>query len=477
MAIGRLGRVAFIIGLVASAGAAGCFLGEEETGAEGDRVTAGGSLGDVLKSTLVLDSGCMATKVGPRHLLTAARCVAGKSAFAAGKTITFKPATQLSSITRDDAAAPDEDETVADDAGAADAGALDAGSSNGGADAGGTDGDASSKSNRSAREAKIEKVEINASYTAKCSAAASCSFNSLGASDAKDIAVIILDADLDAVPTVPIDLDAVGQSDKVLVVGSDCGKFEGQPTGVTTFETIAIPAKAVNHDGSPYAQEPELVTRLSAGYVVTPGAGWRDGEPRICKDDIGAPLFRGDKAAVAGVMSNFTMFVGGKAPVTLHHTKVDVTSKVGTWLKSLGVSTTRSCSEATGGCVKKSYDGGLPKGSSASNTGGGTEPGDGGELIPPPDGGEAEEDAGPVNTDLPEQGEEEPLPDSTGDDDFGPSGGDDYSDYDAGRRKKKKKQTSGCSAAPGSMPSGSDGMVFVLGIALAGAMARRRRSS
>lgn len=471
--------MACIIGLAASVGAAGCFLGEEETSEGNDKVVAGGETSMVLRSTLILDIGCTAAKVGPRHLLLAARCVAGNPEIAPGKTISFKAASELRTIV-----APDTDDVLeASDAGAgeeeeenepagADAGSDDAGNGDAGA--------AKKPANKSDREATIEEVEIHPSYTAKCNDDL-CAFGAIGASDAKDIAVIILDAELESVPTIPIDLDTVGQSDTLLAVGSGCEKLDGTPTGVKTYKTIAVPAKTVNHGGSPYIEDPALVSRLSAGYVVTPGVGWRPTEPRICKTDIGAPLFRGGQAAVAGITSNFTMFAPGDlVPVTLHHTKVDTASKVGAWLAQLGVETTHSCSEATGGCVKKDYDGGAPGTQAAPKTDNGTAPGeDAGEVLVPGDAGDGQDeeaDAGEVSNELPSQGDEAELPESS-EDEYYPSGSDeDYSDWDAGPKKKKKKKASGCSAAPGSMPTG-DGMVLVLGIALAGAVARRRRSA
>ncbi len=477
METGKLGRLAFIIGLAASIGAVGCFFGEEESTAGTDKVVAGGETSAVLRSTLILETGCTAAKVGPRHLLLAARCVAESSAIAPGKTISFKAASELRTI-----AAPDTENDVLE---AADAGASDDESdeASGGADAGDADGGAAKKpANKNDRQVTIEEVEIHPSYTAKCTGDV-CAFGAIGASDAKDIAVLILDADLESVPTVPIDLDAVGQSDTLLAVGSGCEKLDGTPTGAKTFKTIAVPAKAVNHAGSPYIEDPALVSRLAAGYVVTPGVGWRPTEPRICKTDIGAPLFRGGQAAVAGITSNFTTFdAESLVPVTLHHTKVDAASKVGTWLATLGVETTHSCSEAMGGCVKKGYDGGAPGAQAAPKADNGTAPGgDAGEVLVPPggDAGSDDTDGGADSDGLPEQGKEAPLPESD-DDEYTPSGessADDYSDWDAGpKKKKKKKKTSGCSTAPGSMPSGADGMVFVLGVALAGAVARRRRS-
>ncbi len=477
METGTLGRLAFIIGLATTVGAAGCFLGEEETLEGAGEVVVGGETSAVLKSTLVLETGCTAAKVGPRHLLLAARCVVDSAAIAPGKTIRFKAASELETL-----AAPDTNDDVlqAEDAGA---GAADEGddqlTDGGRGDGGASKDEAKKRANRGDREVTIEEVEVHPSYTARCKDDL-CAFGSIDASDAKDIAVLILDADLETVPTIPIDLDAVGQSDSLLVVGSGCKQLDGTPERVKTFKTIAVPAKTVNHSGSPYIDDPALVSRLEAGYVVTPAVGWRSTEPRICKADIGAPLFRGGQAAVAGITSNFTMFEPGDlVPVTLHHTKVDATSKVGTWLASLGVETIRSCSEATGGCVKKGYDGGAPGTQAAPKKDDGTAPGeDAGEVLVPGEGdaGDDESDAGAVSNELPQQGEEAELPESSEDDYYYPSGSDeDYSDWDAGPKKKKKKKASGCSAAPGSMSSGGDSMALVLGVALAGAALRRRR--
>lgn len=467
MVTGQLGRFAFVLGLAVSAGAAGCFLGgEEETLDSGDRVVGGGDTSAVLRSTIVLDTGCTAAKVGPRHLLTAARCVVGKPELQPGKTFTFKAASQLRTIVEDDEPVLEADgaDDEADDEGTADGGADEA------------DAAAPKKTNNSDREATIDEIEVHPSFTAKCEDDL-CDFGAIGASDAKDIAVILLDADLESVPTIPIDLDTVGQSDTVLAVGSGCATFDGEASGVKTYKTIAVPAKSVNHVGSPYIEDPALVTRLAAGYVVTPGFGWRAGEPRVCATDIGAPLFRGGQAAISGVTSNFTTFgrEGEIAPVTLHHTKVDAASKIGTWLASLGVETTRSCSEMAGGCVKKEYDGGVPAAPAAPATD--DEDGDAGDLIAPDGGDDDEADAGPSSTDLPEQGEEEALPEQRDDEYYPREGSDEYDNWDAGPRKKKKKKASGCSAAPGSTPSGSDGIVFVVGLALASAVARRRRSA
>ena len=67
-------RITLASGILAAVGAAGCSLVKaEDTGSSPDKVTSGGDVSGVLKSTLQLQGGCTAAKVGPRQLLVAAR--------------------------------------------------------------------------------------------------------------------------------------------------------------------------------------------------------------------------------------------------------------------------------------------------------------------------------------------------------------------------------------------------------------------
>ncbi|MBS2018014.1 MAG: hypothetical protein JST00_34380 [Deltaproteobacteria bacterium] len=456
--------ISLLAAVAAGAGAFGCSATEEEeAGGTNDQVVAG-SAGAVLKSTLFLESGCTAVKVGPKHILVAARCVQGNAAIAPGKILGFTSAAAgMNTI-----AAPTT--TTAADGGASDAGRADSGREAGApADAGRADS-GGSDSNASARGAKIAEVIVHPSFAAKCKDD-TCGFNKLDASDAPDIAVITLEEELTSVPTVPVDLDAVGQSDPVLVVNSGCTDLEAKiTTAAVASKTIAVPARAVNHEGSPYRASPQLSTRLASSYVVTPGAGWKSGEPRLCKSDIGAPLFRANAHAVAGITSNFTTYTasGKVQPVTMHHTRVDTASrfKIGSWLSDMGVETVHSCSETAGGCVKRNYDGGVP----GETTTGTTEPGDGGTVIDP-DGGDTdggattpaeEEPTGPRNEQLPE---EEPEYASEEEADFGDA---------AVTKKKKKPAEGGCSAAPG-QPAPTGGLAIGMMLALGAIVARRRK--
>ena len=453
-------RYSLLASLIAGAGAFGCAAAQEEdTESSPDKVVATGDTSTLLKSTLVLEGGCTAAKVGPKHLLVSAGCVTGNAAFAAGKVLKFTSvASGKATITNDEAPAADAGE------GPSDAGAADAARA--------------PSTSTTSRDVTIAEVKIHPSYVAKCKTD-SCSFNKLEASDAPDIAIILLTNDLESVPSVPVDLDPVGQADSLLLVTSGCSTLDGQPAaGPKTVKTIAVPAKSVNHAGSPYATQPALVTRLAASYVVTAGAGWRSSDPKLCNGDVSSPIFRGGSAAVAGVTANYTTFVGGKQPVTIHHTRVDAMSrfKIGDWLSGLGVSTIHSCSEASGGCVKRTYEGGAPSGPTGDGT---TQPGDAGKsdaIAPDSDASTTESDGGSTTADPPVSGDPHtdqlPTEDPGEGADYGSE--EDYSDA-AAPTKKKKAAAGGCSTAPGA-PAPTGEMFLALGAVLGAAIIRRRRA-
>jgi MYXO-CTERM domain-containing protein len=463
-------RISLTAGLLAAVGAAGCSLAQdEETSSSPDQIVGSGDVSALLKSTLVLAGGCTAAKVGPKHLLVSAGCVSGKEAFAVGKVLAFTSAATGKAIVAPPAPAPapepapEGDEPEADAAPPTDAGAKDAG-----------------RASSTSRDVTIAEVKIHPSYEAKCKENV-CGMNTLIASDAPDIAVIILENDLDTVPSIPVDLDAVGQSDPLLVVTSGCTTLDGKAAeGPKTVKSIAVPAKSVNHAGSAYEKSPQLVTRLASSYVVTAGAGWRNSDTRLCKGDIGSPIFRAGSASVAGITANYTTYAEGKLPVTIHHTRVDAASrfKIGTWLSELGVETMHSCSETAGGCVKRDYDGGAPKGPATDVPGeGSTQPGDAGHgdggLIAP----DASDDGGDTTSEPPEAPSgphSDQLPSE--DPGAGSSAGEGEEDYsDAAAPKKKKKASSGgCSAAPGG-PAPAGEMFLALGLVMGAAIIRRRR--
>jgi MYXO-CTERM domain-containing protein len=243
--------------------------------------------------------------------------------------------------------------------------------------------------------------------------------------------------------------------------------------------TVAAAPKSAGHKGSPYAGDTTKLSTLDTSYVVTPGPGWADQTAAsVCQNDVGAPLFRGTSAiAVAGVMANYTVFDPAKVlPVTVEHTRVDTTSKIGAWLTAQGVTTTHSCS---GSCTKNTFDGGIPspdgtKSTNASN--GATAPGDASaDALAAGDSGK--KDSGSKSSSNNDNTADQPtgqvpLPPTP---DESPPGPNDGGDVDGGPTKAAKK-TGGCSAAPGESPSGS-GLALGFGLAALAVVARRRRRS
>ncbi|HEY8077387.1 MAG TPA: MYXO-CTERM sorting domain-containing protein, partial [Labilithrix sp.] len=428
----------------------------DDTSTSPDEVVGAGDVSQVLKSTLILKGGCVATKIGPKHLLTAARCVVDNPAYKVGSVVSYKVAsaggqTVAPPMPDDAGASPDDDAGSPDD----DAGAP-------------ADPDASAKtdagpaSDAGSAMPTIASIQIHPSFTQKCKTG-TCNLDAIDATDAPDVAVIVLASELATVPTVPVDLDEVGEGDPLLVVGSGCGTaVDATGPKVLTAKTTAVPASNVAHKGGPYASSPQLAARVAASYVVTPGAGWKGvSGAKVCLGDLGAPAFRQNTAAVTGLFSNYTSRTTAlKTPVTIEHTRVDQMSrfKIGAWLDGLGATTTHSCSESANGCEKHAWSGGTPdEGPSGESSDGGK---DGGDAMAPPGDPSA---GGTVDTPLPDDSTEgDPSADTS-----------DYSDA-AVAPKKSSSPKSGCSAAPGNGGGGSAALVLGIGLAMA-AMRRRKK--
>jgi hypothetical protein len=459
MEMGHHWRFGFLLGVAMTTAGVGCMLNQadEEVGDDGAEINEGsGDVSQVLKSTILLDTGCSAVKVGDNHLLTAARCVADNKAFASGKTITFRLAS----------------------------GATQSPPNPSMRDAGGNDNSGTTTTTTSGKKATIDLVKSNPSWTSDCSDG-TCALGSVAAGQANDIAVIVVEDGLDGIPTLKVDLDEVGQNDPVLAVGSGCVRIDGTPSTVKTIKTVAVAPSSVNHKGSVYQDAPEKVGGLNGAYVVTPGSDWKgqDG-PSLCLSDIGAPLFRGNAAVVVGVTSNYTTFDTDRlVAATVEHTRVDSKSKMGSWLGAIkGLETTHSCSDTSSGCTNHGkFDGGVPNAKS---------PGDAGEdaLAPPPKKDDDTKTSPPSDTsDVPtgsHSGDDKGADQKqSGDDDDDDKNSKDAKSADAGAKKTEKKKDNGCStAAPGSsMPrkggSPLPGFAIVLGITISLASLRRRRGA
>lgn len=474
--MGRLTRLSWVLGLLgtgAAVGAVACFpapVGEDQEASAG-QVTADKSTANVLKSTLALSTGCMAVKVGPRHLLTAARCVAGDAAYTAKKEISFKvlsPSAAMSTSTERAA-------TERGDGGAAtepgDAGApkpSDAGASNEASDAG-------PKKNTSVTSATIEDVKVHETFSSKCLGNATCEFGVTVAAAVKDVAVIVLDAELVNIPSVPVDLDSLGSGAPVVAVESGCANVAATAGTPSKVDAVAVPGSSVKNHGSYKQADGETISRLDVNYIVTRGIGWGADakEGKLCKSDIGAPLFRKDAAAVVGVTANFTTRADAKdIPVTIQHTRL-TSQGLSAWLSAIpDLETAHGCAE-DGVCPATAYDGGTPDTtSSVTPTDAGSDAAtaktDAGET------GEDDEDEETTPSELTDQGEDQGTPETQPDYEQR----DNPETADAGKStKKKKKAQSGCSAAPGTGDLSSSSAMLGVGLAIAMVAARRRRTN
>ncbi|MBX3226820.1 MAG: hypothetical protein KIT84_38625 [Labilithrix sp.] len=345
----RFWGLAFV-GAAAALGTA-CFAAGEDVGESAPQVTS--SRPTVLGAVVAIEGGCTATKVGPKHLLVAARCVTNKPAFAIGKSLTFRKA-NLDDKTQDEAP------TDADAGTDATTDASDAGDAGADADAdatvdatdelqdGGADAEADTTPNASTGDATeafvdtIAEIKIHPSFLKKCGTGV-CARGGAGGADVADVAIIVLSKDIAGIPAAPIDLEPSPAAASVLAVSNGCDEAALAAPRLRTKPAKLAPADAVQHEGSPFTAE--SATALAQSYVVTTT---EPGLLGICSDrDLGAPLFDADGTAIVGVASNVTV-AGPTAtlPSTNHFARVDgfARHQVGGWLKEAGATTVRSCS-------------------------------------------------------------------------------------------------------------------------------------
>jgi MYXO-CTERM domain-containing protein len=460
----KLGGLALLVAAVSAGGAVGCLLAEDDSGDDSGSDLSSNEGVKGLQSTIFLtDVGCTATKVGPKALLLAARCLTGTTTITAGATLKYAKTSAKTKVVQPGTPTPPTASTAPVDttgmttgqktfttelypAVQPTCGSCHLSGSGGapiyfGADVlssyplfksqgydlatsiytnkGRHEGPAmtaaqltaaadwqaaeanefqdnegfedqtvdngvavpeagppvlakpdASTPNNSPTVVKIHSVQINPSFTKACPDATTCAFDTAAEAKASDVAVIVLESELTGVPAIPVDLDPVSDGDPVIALGSGCSTFDGTAAATTTFTTNAVGQKSAGHDGSPFKGDAAGLKQLASSYVITPGFGWKKGEPKICNTDIGAPLLRADKAVVVGVTANYTLFKPAQVvPVTIEHTRVDKASAVGTWLTGLkaGITTTNSCD---GSCTHHPFDAGVPvvNGGSTSGT-------------------------------------------------------------------------------------------------------------
>ncbi len=299
--------VSFGVALVGLVALAACSSEDDAVAVEDDsedalvdgRLAALGELASVVR----IDSGCTATKVGPRLLLTAAHCIRDDSgavalSYASGREVPI----QIQNATG----------TVDDVRG------------------------------------KIEFSRVHPRITAVCGSAPCKGTAALAKRDAPDVAVIKLAKELPGVATMPIDPSPVAVGEIVMASGFGCTdgalSRKGDDNRLRTGTTTAVEPAAVAHQGS-FLTAAEA-TDLANVYVYTAGPGMpQGGGVGLCPGDSGGPLVRigpRGQSRFVGVHASYTFRYMQNDPVgkavTNWHSRVDAAARheVLAWLKAQG---------------------------------------------------------------------------------------------------------------------------------------------
>lgn len=303
-----------LCGALASGCAPGQAVDDEDDERLGSDLTGGevASASD-FPSTLVIRGNCTVTKVGPRHILTAAHCVDDAAAsdglaakFRAGAKIEISSANQPKTASKPWIAV------------------------------------------------KIERTVIHPAWVNGLKRTGGASPVVLTPEAPPDVALIVLtpasESKLVAIPAAEVDLRYVEKSDDVVIMGYGCESgingASPYPTGgqrLKIHETDALSRKALVHEGA-FITESQTST-VYGGYMITPGRSKDSDEASLCPGDSGGPVYRNDGTGrhVVGVNSYYSFLPASKDPsqisYTNWHTRLDDDSRwnIGPWLEDLGV--------------------------------------------------------------------------------------------------------------------------------------------
>lgn len=287
----NLGRVGIVLG--AALLVVGC-IRRDDTISTSDRDLIGGdeSHNAEIPATIGISQNnhhaCTASRVGPRHLITAAHCV-----FSASSLEVYYDAAHDVQLRFPD-------------------GML--------------------------ATYKVKEAHVHPLWSSKC-ADTLCSASAVTAKlDAPDVAVLELEEEPKNLATAKVDRTPLAPGDLVRVTGFGC------TTGVhvtdsnvavalrTADQKVVDPSAAI-HDGSFVEAADEPI--YAGNYALTAG------KAGLCPGDSGGPLYK--NGAVVGVNANYTLLPDDKdevgIPVTNWHTRLDGNSRnhVGDWLSEIGV--------------------------------------------------------------------------------------------------------------------------------------------
>ena len=268
---------------------------------QGDDALVGGKAASAgqFPSTVYLKSGCTATKVAPKILLTAAHCVLDPATV----SIRFPKGSKIS-------VAHDPTKGYAD--------------------------------------FEVAATLVHPTWLKACEDAYCAASSVTARLDAADVAVLKLTTDLDDVPVALVAAAPLVAGERVTVLGFGCTAGVLVPDtrdalSLKYAETRLVPAERAVHDGS--AVLASDVAQVAGIYSLTAGPGAARAKAGLCPGDSGGPLFakRDGALVVVGVNSNYTLAPDTKdevgLPITNWHTRLDDASRhgVATWLRSVGV--------------------------------------------------------------------------------------------------------------------------------------------
>jgi secreted trypsin-like serine protease len=250
-------------------------------------------------AAIALPGACTAARIGPRELLLAAHCV-------------LDPATVSSIWKPGDAIAMLHDPS------------------------------------KGWREEHVASVEVHPTWKAACEESYCAASIVTARLDAPDVAVIVLERDLDGagIAIAAVDEAPLEDGDEVILTGYGCTAGvhladDRDRIALASKPSRIEPLAVVVHAGSP-------VTATSAptaagNYNFTLGPGATHASAGLCPGDSGGPLDRkkGDALVVVGVNANYTLYDDANdpagLPVTNWHTRLDTASRhdVAGWLREL----------------------------------------------------------------------------------------------------------------------------------------------
>lgn len=265
------------------------------------------------RSTLLIRGNCTVSRVGPRHILTAAHCIFDEATHALRADFMPGAVLDITSANAADSYGP--------------------------------------KAESGFRAVTIAKMHVPAVYFEERISGVRV----LGEQVAPDVAVIELSPEAEKVladvPIAKVDLAAVEPGDKVVIMGYGCeaglnGPKDYSKQRLKLKRTVALGLDSQSHEGSWVGKDlaGERAKRLEKGYLFTPGQRGKTEEASLCPGDSGGPVYRDDGAEnrIVGVNAyySFRPDDGYDVSMTNWHTRLDLGSRfdIGSFLAEAGVS-------------------------------------------------------------------------------------------------------------------------------------------